>query len=259
MCENSHRHHQPHAHHPQHAAHTHPFPQVTTSHTDFAEALGGTLPIVMGLCEYLIKKQGTLAPAPAYSPAPSPSKPPVPTKDGQDLWNFAIGLQAHADGPNPASPPECRKANGQYFPGGFGWLATDPPPSSSCTATIPVGGWVDGDPGASVPAYCKPGKDAGNAMAKYVGTTAFLPITDEWDGSRGAHGQYHITGVVAFFVAGFVSQPSAGTYEMYQQRTTICNSKCFWGWFTSGILPISAATPPIGGTDYGAEQIAPAG
>ncbi|GGN09560.1 hypothetical protein GCM10009721_41820 [Terrabacter tumescens] len=206
---------------------------------------GNTLPLVVGNCEWLkMTANGTkYAPGPPYSPAPGTSTTLLPTviKTG----GYVVGIQAHADANNV--DPACRKANGEYYPGGFGWLS-----ETDCVASIAADATVNGETGAAVPNGCKTASN----LNQWVGREVFIPIAISDTGS-GTSGVYQLDGVASFFLAGYSSLPSGGTYAVYKDELNVCSSKCIWGWFTSGLLPVGSSVGT--GTSKGSNIVVPVG
>jgi hypothetical protein len=206
---------------------------------------GATLPLTIGNCEWLkMTVNGTkYAPGPVYTPAPGSSTTNLPTaiKNG----GYVVGIQSHADANNV--DPACRQANGQYYPGGFGWLQ-----ETNCVTTIAADATVTGDTGASVPDGCK---TAAN-LNQYLGKEVFIPISVSATGT-GTSGTYTMDGVASFFLAGYASLPAGGSSAVYKDETNVCNNKCIWGWFTSGLMPAGSSLST--GSSKGAALTVPVG
>lgn len=225
---------------------------------------GPTIPATMSLCNFNnATGSGTKyadAPAPSYSPAPwTNSKPPTKVQP------YITAIFLH----NTNSGSTCTdKTNGQTYPGGFGWLQTTN--DSDCVADIATGQTAAGDTsggsnGRSTPNACKL---TGNATADcnatplempcYVGQVVTIPIFDTIPTS----GTYHIYGVAAFYLAGYVKATPLKDNEAYN-HSGVCSScngsdTYLWGWFVSSVLPVGSTA--IGnGPDLGADIIAPAG
>ncbi|MGO4663051.1 hypothetical protein AB4Z14_14390 [Terrabacter sp. 2TAF16] len=183
------------------------------------------------------------APSPAYSPAPGTSTTLLPSviKSG----GYVVGIQSHADANNV--DPACRKANGQFYPGGFGWLA-----ETNCVTSIAADATVTGDNGASVPNGCKTSAN----LDQYLGKEVFIPVSETVTGN-GSSGTYTMSGVASFFLAGYSSLPAAGSNAVYKDELNVCSSKCIWGWFTSALLPVGASISS--GPSKGGKVVAPAG
>ncbi|GAA2741644.1 hypothetical protein GCM10009868_08440 [Terrabacter aerolatus] len=143
--------------------------------------------------------------------------------------------------------PACRKANGQYYPGGFGWLT-----ETNCVTNIAADATAVGDTDASVPNGCKTPAN----LDQYLGSEVFIPVSESVTGN-GSSGTYTMSGVASFFLAGYSSLPAAGSNAVYNDELNVCSSKCIWGWFTSGLLPSGSS---IGsGPSKGGKVIGPAG
>jgi Flp pilus assembly protein TadG len=190
---------------------------------------GKTLPMTIGNCEWVTTTaSGTKhAPSPAYTPAPGTSTTNLPAniKSG----GYVVGIQSHADSNNVDEA--CRKANGQYYPGGFGWLT-----ETNCVTTVNADATVTGDTGASVP---DGGKSAAN-LQQYLGKEVYIPISVTATGT-GTSGSYTMDGVASFFLAGYSSLPAGGSAAVYKDELNVCSAKCIWGWFTSSMMPVDSA------------------
>jgi len=206
---------------------------------------GTTLPMTIGNCEWLkMTVNGTkYAPSPAYSPAPGTSTTSLPT--AIKAGGYVVGLQSHADSNNV--DPSCRKANGEYYPGGFGWLQ-----ETNCVTTVSADATVTGDTGASVPDGCK----SSTNLNQYLGKEVFIPISVTATGT-GTAGSYTMDGVASFFMAGYSSLPAGGSAAVYKDELNVCSNKCIWGWFTSGIRPVGSTLGS--GSSKGAKDIVPVG
>lgn len=228
--------------------------QITCSRAAWASAgsTGVTLPISMSWCDWNTATTGGTkwAPTPTYTPAPGSVSSPAPMPSA--VGSYAVGIFLHQQGAG-----SCTGGNGLTYPGGFGFLND----TGNCTATISVNSTVAGQTGSSVPSSCKSGSIAG-----YLGKTVAIPIYDSF-ADNGSAGTYHIIGVSIFYLAGYtkLSAASPQTASVYQQPSTVCSGKCngstgyVWGWFTTGLLPVTASQPAQSGTNYGATQIYPAG
>jgi hypothetical protein len=185
--------------------------------------------MTIGNCEWLKKtvNGSKYAPAPTYTPAPGSSTTSLPAaiKTG----GYVIGIQSHADSNN--ADASCRKANGEYYPGGFGWLQ-----ETDCVTTVAADATVTGDTGAAVPNGCK---TAAN-LNQYLGKEVLIPISVTATGT-GTSGVYTMDGVASFFLAGYASLPSGGSAAVYKDELNVCSNKCIWGWFTSGLLPVGSS------------------
>lgn len=220
-----------------------------------AGSTGNTLPITMGLCEWINATNSgkKYAAVPPYSVAPGSSTGSTPPMPSELLTptNYAVAIYAHGSSSTSTCPGS---PSGSNYPGGFGWLTT----SGGCTAQIGVGDNVGGSTGRSVPGDCKSG------LQPYVGTVVTIPIFDSTSGN-GSGGAYHIAGVASFYLAGYAGLPSAKpkTYSVYQDPG-VCTGKCngsvsyLWGWFVSSLLPVGSTTISTA-PNMGANVIVPAG
>ena len=89
----------------------------------------------------------------------------------------------------PAQHHGCHQLPGRTVgfgpPGGFGWLE-----SSACSATVSATGWVDDDPGVSMPNPCR------SVIANIVGSGGgliMMPIYVETNGLNGSTGRCRTT------------------------------------------------------------------
>lgn len=206
---------------------------------------GNTLPMTIGNCEWLkVTGDGTkYAPSPPYSPAPGTSSTSLPSNI--KAGGYVLGIQSHADANNVDA--SCRKANGQYYPGGFGWLQ-----ETNCVTTVAADATVTGDTGASVPNGCK---TAAN-LDQYLGKEVFIPVSVTATGS-GSSGSYTMDGVASFFLAGYSQLPAGGSNAVYKDELNVCDKKCIWGWFTSGLQPVGSSLST--GSSKGAKSVVPVG
>jgi len=206
---------------------------------------GPTLPLTIGNCDWLkVTANGTkYAPSPPYSPSPGTSTTSLPTaiKTG----GYVVGIQSHADSNN--ADASCSKANGGYYPGGFGWLQ-----ETNCVTTVAADGTVTGDTGASVPNGCKTVAN----LNQFLGKEVFIPISATATGT-GTSGVYTIDGVASFFFAGYSSLPAGGSEAVYKDELSVCSNKCIWGWFTSGLQPVGSSLSS--GSNKGAKNVVPVG
>lgn len=94
---------------------------------------------------------------------------------------------------------------GNWIPGGFGWLDTVP---DSCEADTYLGTpgeiWNDGSPGAAPPTLCK-GKKPEDALPSILAANQALliPLFDTPPADPGNNGTYVITGFVGFHLVGY--------------------------------------------------------
>lgn len=207
---------------------------------------GATLPLTIGNCEWVkLTASGTkYAPSPPYSPAPGSATTSLPSN--VKAGGYVVGIQSHADSNNV--DPSCRKANGEYYPGGFGWLS-----ETDCVTTISADATVVGETGAAVPNGCKTAVN----LNQYLGKEVFVPISVTATGT-GTSATYTMDGVASFFMAGYSSLPSGGTSAVYKDELNVCANKCIWGWFTSGLMPVSTSIGPPNSAK-GAVNIVPLG
>ena len=213
---------------------------------------GNTLPLVMGYCDWAnATATGTkYAPSPPYTPAPGTSSTNLPTAISSG--GYPVAILAHSNADNTSDTCGVN-ANGGYYPGGFGWTAASEP----CQATFDSTGTVSGDTG-SLPNPCKDNNDLNN----FLGKETAIPIAISATGS-GSSATFTLSGIAKFFVAGFVkvsaAQPSQSA-AVYKEPNTVCTGKCngsvtyFWGWFTSGLLPVGTSIDP-GGQSLGADVV----
>ena len=93
-------------------------------------------------------------------------------------------------------------------------------------------------------------------LNQYLGKEVFIPVSVTATGS-GSSGTYTMDGVASFFFAGYSSLPSAGSAAVYKDELNVCSSKCIWGWFTSGLMPVGSSLGTS--TGKGATNIVPVG
>jgi hypothetical protein len=206
---------------------------------------GKTLPLTIGNCDWLKKTaNGTsYAPGPPYSPAPGTATTSLPANI--KAGGYVVGIQSHADSNN--GDPACGKGNGQFYPGGFGWLQ-----ETNCVTTVNADATVTGDTGASVPDGCK----SSTNLNQYLGKEVYIPISVTATGT-GTAGTYTMDGVASFFMAGYSSLPAGGTAAVYKDELNVCSNKCIWGWFTSSMMPVDSALGTS--TGKGAIKVVPVG
>ncbi|GAB2766370.1 hypothetical protein GCM10027039_29280 [Terrabacter koreensis] len=221
---------------------------------------GATLPLTMGYCQWANATKDAAgvpgkryAPSPPYSTAPFDKNTDVPSEIS--AGNYPVAILAHDSAENTTNVCGVN-ANGQDYPGGFGWTAANEP----CDASFNSTGTVGGDTG-SLPSNCKDNAD----LARYVGTEVALPIAISASGT-GSSSVFELEGIATFFLAGFVKVAAAQpdqSYAKYKEPSGLCTGKCngsvtyIWGWFTTGILP--AGTVIGSGPSRGATVVAPAG
>ncbi|WP_280513530.1 pilus assembly protein TadG-related protein [Intrasporangium calvum] len=211
---------------------------------------GPTLPLTMNLCDWnTTTENGTkFAPPPQYSTSPGTSPlEEVPS----EVLAHVVGLFTH-----DSKGTKCSGSPGQEYPGGFAWLD----PEGDCVADIDDNSIVPGDTGAPPPGNCK------DLLQTYLGSEVLVPIFDSVSGT-GANGEFHISGVASFYLAGFGNVPSAQPSKstaVYVEPSTICANPCnssstyVWGWFTSGLA--KAGSGGVGsGPSRGVTVVVPAG
>lgn len=219
-----------------------------------AGGTGPTLPMTLGLCDWMNATQvggvsgRRYAPEPPYSSGPGTLTSPAAVPS--EVASYVIGIFTH-----DSTDHKCLGSPGQDYPGGFGFLDG----GSNCQATIMDGDLVAGDTGASVPTSCQ------DRLKTYLGQEVSIPIYDTVSGT-GSGAQFHVSGIAYFYLAGYVEMPSANrkTEAVYVKPSSVCASGCngsvsyIWGWFTSGLLPANSV-PPGTGPDRGVRIVAPAG
>lgn len=190
------------------------------------------LPVTISLCEWnRMTANGT-------NFAPSPPYPPYPTS-----YERALYLHNTTGATNcPAGP------SGSDLAGGFGWLQ-----SSGCSATVSATGWVNDDPGVSMPTACR------TVISNIVGTTGglvMMPIYVETNGLTGSNGSYRIDGFAAFYLTGY-SVPGERKDSVASGRRYCSGSdKCIYGWFTKALVPTGSLTSGgSGATPRGASVV----
>ncbi len=215
---------------------------------------GKTLPLTIGLCDWMNRTgSGTrYAPAPPYLRGPAAVPAEFPGVEPPDEVSGHIEAIFSHDN----SGHKCSGPPGQEYPGGFGWLD----PGSDCSAVILDDHTVPGDTGNHAPDTCK------LRLKGYLGTEVLVPVFDSVTGT-GRNARFHISGVASFYLAGFANIPSAQPNKnssVYTRPTGLCanctgsNNVFVWGWFTSGLKSVDASA--IGsGPDRGVTIIAPAG
>lgn len=143
--------------------------------------------------------------------------------------------------------------DGNWTPGGFGWLETD---GSTCHAETAVEEPAIVDPGVSPSNGCK-----GQTLIDLIDHAIALPVFQGQDASgSGSHGQYIITGYVAFVIDG-VNVPTASEVGKtgFKKAKDMCehpdaeksaNEHCIVGHFTTAAS--LDGTGSLGGDDSGA-------
>jgi len=209
------------------------------------------------------------APQPAW---PTPAKQlPSPTVAGQEI---IIVLQS------TSGASACQTWNGHDVPGGFGYLST----SAGCTTTATAGGWIQIDPGNSLPNTC--------SLTPYLNKVIFLPVFDcvatgtvtvppsliIYSGSpcnvgNGNNTWYHIQGYAKFYLSGYkigggpsdtaprLNYPAASVESPRKPDPCAGSDRCISGWFLQGLVEASAIPAPIppSGPSLGAYQISLSG
>jgi hypothetical protein len=177
-------------------------------------------PIGISLCDYeaMITTTGYADPPP-YADS-------IPTS----VTSHEVALVVNDPGQTTDSN-NCKRWAGHILPGGFGYLNS----SLGCQASVNAGDWVQGKPGASVPAACKSVFDN---LPKVVLIPVFDCVSDSTlvcpTATTGANTWYRVKGLAAFYVTG-ANLPS---YKLPPQNAaTACRSgKCLYGWFTQATL-----------------------
>lgn len=143
--------------------------------------------------------------------------------------------------------------------GGFGWL--DPASSSQCTPLVTYD-TISSNPGASLTGTaCQTAMtNSVNALEvssnkwnpAYYNRVALVPITDTNAGS-GTNAGYHIVGFATFYMTGY-SVPALGKKASARNAANECAASvtCIYGWFVSNTLVGigEVSTNPAQG-DYG--------
>lgn len=181
-----------------------------------------TAPIAISLCDYqaMITTTGYAAPPPYASPIPTTVK------------SYEVAVVVNDPGQTTDSN-NCARWAGHVNPGGFGYLNS----SLGCQASVAAGDWVEGKPGASVPAACKSFMD--NALGKMVLIPVFDCVSDHTKvcptATGGADTWYRVKGLAAFYISGY-KLPSYSSLPL--NAATVCPSgqKCLYGWFTEATL-----------------------
>ncbi|GAB4068345.1 hypothetical protein GCM10028777_27150 [Angustibacter speluncae] len=190
------------------------------------------LPVTISLCEWnRMTANGT-------SFAPSPPYPPYPT-------SFERALYLH----NTTGATNCPAGpSGSDLAGGFGWLQ-----SSGCSATVSATGWVNDDPGVSMPTPCR------SVIANIVGTgggLVMMPIYVETNGLTGSNGKYRIDGFAAFYLTGYAMPGERQDSVASGTRYCRGSDKCLYGWFTKALVPVGSLTSGgSGATPRGASVV----
>ena len=178
-----------------------------------------SLPVTISLCEWnrMTSNGSSFAPPPPYTSG-------YPTS-----FERAIYLHNTTGATNcPAGP------SGSDLPGGFGWLE-----SSGCSATVSATGWVDDDPGVSMPPACR------TVIADIVGTgggLVMMPIYVETNGLNGSNGSYRIDGFAAFYLTGYSMPGERRDSVASGNRYCRGSDKCLYGWFTKALVPTGSLT-----------------
>lgn len=221
---------------------------------------GTTLPLTMGYCQWAEATKDAAgvpgkkyAPSPPYSPAPNNQNTALPA--AITAGGYPVLILAHDNADNATNVCGVN-ANGQDFPGGFGWTAAQEP----CDASFDSTGTVAGDTG-SLPSICKDNGD----LSRYLGTEVAIPIAVSASGT-GYNSSFQIDGIATFYFAGFEKVAAAKPNQsdaVYKEPSGLCTGKCngsvtyIWGWFTSGLLP--ASTQLGSGSSRGGTAVVPAG
>jgi len=156
--------------------------------------------------------------------------PAVPPHDAEGL--------IHLHGSSGASTCGTSVPAGWDAPGGFGWLAET---GGACKATATVDGEIAGNTGVSASGTCQ----TALANARNDDTVLMVPVYDRLKGT-GSSITYHIVGFSAFVVTGYALSGFAATGIGCASCSG--SQKCIYGYFTSGILPL---TGTLGAASYG--------
>lgn len=181
-----------------------------------------TAPIAISLCDYeaMITTTGYADPPPYASPIPTTVK------------SHEVAVVVNDPGQTTDSNG-CARWAGHILPGGFGYLNS----SLGCQASVAAGDWVEGKPGASVPAACTSFMD--NALGKMVLIPVFDCVSDHTKvcpkATGGADTWYRVKGLAAFYVTGY-KLPSYNSPPLNAATTCPSGQKCLYGWFTEATL-----------------------
>jgi hypothetical protein len=197
---------------------------------------GTTIPLTFSLCEW--DKTGGLN---GLTPGPPYSGP--------------IDLIFFHDPSGNQDPEDCAARAGQdlngdnRLNGGFGWLN----PTTGCSVTINVAGWVAGSTGASGPNSCTP--------ASLINTEVMIPIFDDLykgpanAGPCGSQRCYHVYGFAGFYVTGMQLGGNGNKWTVNPPAACTPNSRrCIGGYFIRFVQGATAGTGG-GGPNLGARVV----
>lgn len=187
------------------------------------------LPVVQAECAWKsATTNGTdFAPDPSTYTLTGGTPPNVPV-DAHYVTKILLHTKGNLDGTT-----KCGSTGpGLYTPGNFGWLdSADKQTGCSAVLANDTGPFIGtGKPGASATKGCK------DTLPGLIGSVAYIPIFTYVNGT-GANTVYTISGVSAFYLAGF-TVPGGGKdgftpKDPHGTATVSCASEkdCIWGWF----------------------------
>ncbi|MFC7486699.1 pilus assembly protein TadG-related protein [Knoellia sp. CPCC 206453] len=235
-----------------------------------------TSPITISTCEWQTYTSGgttyvvqpPVSPWPGYGGAGQPAYPLPATTPNTSGREVIIDL-------HDPSKPGC-SYNGKDTAGGFGYLDTSGPCSTTLSTTNGVNIWANIDTGSSTSGTCQsalaniwtngPVIDLPvfDCMVKSTtGTPVGAPPADCDPGDAGgANTYYHVAGVAKFYLSGYrigggETRPSrvSGSVPCGNPR------RCISGWFVQGVLntPTATIVPPTSTNGFGLTAVVPAG
>jgi hypothetical protein len=214
-----------------------------------------TSPITISTCEWQTYTSGgttyvaqpPVAPWPGYGSAGQPAYPLPATTPNTPGREVIIDLH------DPAKPG-C-SYNGKDTAGGFGYLDTSGPCSTTLSTTNGVNIWANG-PVIDLPVF--------DCMVKSTtGTPVGAPPADCDPGDAGgANTYYHVAGVAKFYLSGY-RIGGGETRASWVSGSVPCGNprRCISGWFVQGVLnaPTATIVPPTSTTGFGLTAVVPAG
>ncbi|MCZ2814848.1 Tad domain-containing protein [Modestobacter sp. VKM Ac-2984] len=132
----------------------------------------------------------------------------------------------------------CTGPSGNFVPGGFGYLDSDP---GTCRASSAIGNRSYSSTGNTPPSSCSAAD-----VTSWIGRTILLPIFDDHDGT-GDNAWYHVYGYAAFRLTGF----HFGGQFSTSPKPCSGNDRCVSGYFTrfvdlSEAFSYSSDAPALG-------------